>query len=65
MRDLSAHEKHEKQKILKDFEEKNADFEQILKSNDKLKARVKEMEEQIDELHTNVSIFLIRNYKKK
>ncbi|XP_073970364.1 dynactin subunit 1-like isoform X3 [Rhodnius prolixus] len=58
MRDLSAHEKHEKQKILKDFEEKNADFEQILKSNDKLKARVKEMEEQIDELHTNVDAAL-------
>lgn len=54
LRDLSAHEKHEKQKLMKDFEEKQSDFDQLLKCSEKLKSRIAEMEEQIDELHSHV-----------
>lgn len=58
LRDLSAHEKHEKQKLMKDFEEKQSDFDQLLKCSEKLKARMTEMEEQIDELHAHVDAAL-------
>ncbi|XP_014272429.1 dynactin subunit 1 isoform X4 [Halyomorpha halys] len=58
LRDLSAHEKHEKQKLLKDFEEKQSDFDQLLKCDEKLKSRIAEMEEQIDELHAQVDAAL-------
>uniref|UniRef100_A0A0A9YQ70 Dynactin subunit 1 n=1 Tax=Lygus hesperus TaxID=30085 RepID=A0A0A9YQ70_LYGHE len=58
LRDLSAHEKHEKQKLLKEFEEKNAEFDQVIKANDKLKTRINEMEEQMEELHGYVDAAL-------
>ncbi|XP_014258931.1 dynactin subunit 1 isoform X2 [Cimex lectularius] len=58
LRDLSAHEKHEKQKFLKEFEEKKADFDTIFKSNEKLRAQIDQMEEQISELHANVDAAL-------
>ncbi|BES89489.1 dynactin [Nesidiocoris tenuis] len=58
LRDLSAHEKHEKQKLLKEFEEKNAENEHIIKLNEKLKTRINEMEEQMEELHGYVDAAL-------
>lgn len=58
MRDLSAHEKHETQKLQKDLEEKKQENTDLRKSTEKQRARIEELEGLISELHEQVSIFL-------
>lgn len=51
MRDLSAHEKHETQKVQKDLEDKKTENVELRKLSDKQQARITEMEKTISELH--------------
>ncbi len=57
LRDLSAHEKHEMQKLQKDLEEKKQENTDLRKTNDKQQARIGEMETLISELHEQVGWF--------
>lgn len=54
MRDLSAHEKHETQKLQRDLEAKRNEISELAKANEKLQARVTEMESQVADLHEQV-----------
>ena len=54
MRDLSAHEKHEYQKLLKDLEQKKSEILELSRTKEKLSARVEEMEHQIADLQEQV-----------
>lgn len=58
LRDVYAQEKHEKQNLEKEYEEKKSDVDQLMKMSDKLKAKVEEMEEQIADLHSQVDASL-------
>ena len=59
MRDLSAHEKHETQKLQRDLESKRNENAEILKITEKLKNRVQELETQVTDLHEQVFLSLI------
>jgi dynactin 1 len=59
MRDLSAHEKHEFQKLQKDLEQKKSEILELSKTKEKLSARVEEMEHQISDLQEQVTCFYI------
>lgn len=54
MRDLSAHEKHEFQKLQKDLEQKKSEILELSRTKEKLSARVEEMENQIADLQEQV-----------
>lgn len=54
MRDLSAHEKHEIQKLQKDLEEKKNENTELRKTNEKQQSKVTELEALIAELHEQV-----------
>lgn len=54
LRDLSAHEKHEYQKLLKDIDQKKSEISELGKTKEKLSARVEEMEQQIADLQEQV-----------
>ena len=54
MRDLSAHEKHEFQKLQKDLEQKKSEILELSRTKEKLSARVEEMEHQIADLQEQV-----------
>lgn len=56
MRDLSAHEKHEFQKLQKDLEQKKSEILELSRTKEKLSARVEEMEHQIADLQEQVRI---------
>lgn len=58
MRDLSAHEKHETQKLQKDLEDKKTENVELRKLCDKQQARITEMEKTISELHEQVCILI-------
>ncbi|XP_075211237.1 dynactin subunit 1 isoform X2 [Lycorma delicatula] len=58
MRDLSAHEKHETQKLQRDLEAKRNEIVELTKGNEKLQARVGEMESQVADLHEQVDAAL-------
>lgn len=65
LRDLSAHEKHEYQKLLKDIDQKKSEISELGKTKEKLSTRVEEMEQQIADLQEQVfmSVFnLTVNY---
>lgn len=55
LRDLSAHEKHEYQKLLKDIDQKKSEISELGKTKEKLSARVEEMEQQIADLQEQVN----------
>lgn len=57
MRDLSAHEKHETQKLQKDLEDKKNENTELRKLSDKYQAKISELENTIAELHEQVRIF--------
>lgn len=57
MRDLSAHEKHEFQKLQKDLEQKKSEILELSRTKEKLSARVDEMEHQIADLQEQVRFF--------
>lgn len=54
LRDLSAHDKHEYQKLLKDIDQKKSEIVELGKTKEKLSARVEEMEQQIGDLQEQV-----------
>lgn len=56
MRDLSAHEKHEFQKLQKDMDQKKSEIMELGRTKEKLSARVEEMEHQIADLQEQVYI---------
>lgn len=58
LRDLSAHEKHEYQKLLKDIDQKKSEISELGKTKEKLSARVEEMEQQIADLQEQVDAAL-------
>ncbi|KAJ8920221.1 hypothetical protein NQ315_011882 [Exocentrus adspersus] len=58
LRDLSAHEKHEYQKLLKDIDQKKSEITELGKTKEKLSARVEAMEQQISDLQEQVDAAL-------
>ncbi|XP_044753810.1 dynactin subunit 1 isoform X2 [Coccinella septempunctata] len=58
MRDLSAHDKHEYQKLMKDMEQKNSEITELSKTKEKLSARVESLEQQIADLQEQVDAAL-------
>jgi len=54
MRDLSAHEKHENQKLQKDLDHKKSEIAELARTKEKLSARVEEMEHTIADLQEQV-----------
>jgi dynactin 1 len=54
LRDLSAHDKHEYQKLLKDIDQKKSEIVELGKTKEKLSARVEEMDQQIGDLQEQV-----------
>ncbi|XP_054004461.1 dynactin subunit 1 isoform X2 [Hylaeus anthracinus] len=58
MRDLSAHEKHEFQKLQKDLDQKKSEILELGRTKEKLSARVEEMEHQIADLQEQVDVAL-------
>lgn len=58
MRDLSAHDKHEYQKLVKDMEQKNSEIAELGKTKEKLSARVESLEQQIADLQEQVITYL-------
>ncbi|XP_014207258.1 dynactin subunit 1-like isoform X2 [Copidosoma floridanum] len=58
MRDLSAHEKHEFQKLQKDLEQKKSEILELSRTKEKLSERVEEMENQIADLQEQVDAAL-------
>lgn len=54
MRDLSAHEKHEFQKLQKEMDQKKSEILELGRTKEKLSARVEEMEHQIADLQEQV-----------
>lgn len=66
MRDLSAHEKHEFQKLQKDMDQKKSEILELGRTKEKLSARVEEMEHQIADLQEQVQAsFVCRRFKRK
>lgn len=59
MRDLSAHEKHEFQKLQKDMDQKKSEILELGRTKEKLSARVEEMEHQIADLQEQVYMILV------
>nr|XP_022907890.1 dynactin subunit 1 isoform X2 [Onthophagus taurus] len=58
MRDLSAHDKHEYQKIMKDMDQKKSEIAELGRTKEKLSARVEAMEQQIGDLQEQVDAAL-------
>ncbi|XP_060529168.1 dynactin subunit 1 [Cylas formicarius] len=58
LRDLSAHDKHEYQKLLKDIDQKKSEIAELGKTKEKLSARVEAMEQQIADLQEQVDAAL-------
>ncbi|CAH0555290.1 unnamed protein product [Brassicogethes aeneus] len=58
LRDLSAHDKHEYQKLLKDIDQKKSEITELGKTKEKLSARVEDMERQIADLQEQVDAAL-------
>ncbi|KAL0129480.1 hypothetical protein PUN28_001629 [Cardiocondyla obscurior] len=58
MRDLSAHEKHEFQKLQKDMDQKKSEILELGRTKEKLSTRVEEMEHQIADLQEQVDAAL-------
>ncbi|XP_049823261.1 dynactin subunit 1 isoform X2 [Aethina tumida] len=58
LRDLSAHDKHEYQKLMKDIDQKKSEITELGKTKEKLSARVDDMEQQIADLQEQVDAAL-------
>ncbi|KAI4502462.1 hypothetical protein M0802_002374 [Mischocyttarus mexicanus] len=58
MRDLSAHEKHEFQKLQKDLDQKKSEILELGRTKEKLSSRVEEMEHQVADLQEQVDAAL-------
>lgn len=55
MRDLSAHDKHELQRIQKDLETKKTEMADVSRAKEKLAAQVGQLEQTISDLQEQVS----------
>lgn len=55
MRDLSAHDKHEYQKLLKELDQKKSEITELGRTKEKLSATVENMEQQIADLQEQVN----------
>lgn len=55
MRDLSAHDKHELQRVQKELEVKKAEIAEMARAKDKLAAQVGQLEQTISEIQEQVS----------
>lgn len=62
MRDLSAHEKHEFQKLQKDLDQKKSEILELGRTKEKLSTRVEEMEHQIADLQEQVRNIIFKDY---
>lgn len=58
MRDLSAHDKHEYQKLLKELDQKKSEITELGRTKEKLSSRVEQMEQQIADLQEQVDAAL-------
>lgn len=58
MRDLSAHDKHEHQKLLKELDQKKSEITELGRTKEKLSCRVEQMEQQIADLQEQVDAAL-------
>jgi dynactin 1 len=58
MRDLSAHEKHENQKLLKELETKKSEVAELQRTKEKLSAKIDELEAQVVDLQEQVDAAL-------
>ncbi|XP_031349690.1 dynactin subunit 1 isoform X2 [Photinus pyralis] len=58
MRDLSAHEKHGSQKLIKEIDQKNSEIAELGRTKEKLSSRVEQMEQQIADLQEQVDAAL-------
>ncbi|XP_065173982.1 dynactin subunit 1 isoform X2 [Atheta coriaria] len=58
MRDLSAHDKHEYQKLMKDMDQKKSEIAELGRTKEKLSTRVEQMEQQISDLQEQVDTAL-------
>lgn len=58
MRDLSAHDKHEHQKLLKELDQKKSEITELGRTKEKLSSRVEQMEQQIADLQEQVDAAL-------
>lgn len=56
MRDFTAQEKHENQKLLKDLDQKKSEITELGRTKEKLSTRVEELELQIVDLQDQVSL---------
>lgn len=56
MRDFTAQEKHENQKLLKDLDQKKSEITELGRTKEKLSTRVEELELQIVDLQDQVSV---------
>lgn len=54
MRDLSAHDKHELQRVQKDLETKKGELADMARAKDKLAAQVGQLEQTISDLQEQV-----------
>lgn len=58
MRDMSAHEKHEHQKLLKDMDQKKSEIAELARTKEKLSSRIDSMEHQLADLQEQVDAAL-------
>lgn len=58
MRDLTAHEKHEYQKLCKDLDHKRSEITELGRTKEKLSTRVEDLEHQIADLQEQVDAAL-------
>ena len=58
MRDLSAHDKHEYQKLMKELDQKKSEIAELGRTKEKLSLRVEVMEQQIADLQEQVDAAL-------
>ncbi|XP_063233174.1 dynactin subunit 1 isoform X2 [Bacillus rossius redtenbacheri] len=58
MRDLTAHEKHESQKLQKDLDQKRSEVQELTRTKEKLSARVDELERMVADLQEQVDACL-------
>lgn len=56
LRDISAHEKHEYQKLLKDLDQKKSEIIELGRTKEKLSTRVEELEKTITDLQEQVLV---------
>ena len=59
LRDLSAHEKHEAQKLQKELDVRRSEITELSHTKEKLSARQEEMEQQIADLQEQVRRFIV------